>query len=157
MTVDLAALTDADAHDVVDSILAASDEELLAALAGDDVRGEAFRSLLSRLHEYAVPERLAGVRGDVRIELVRRDRVLEAETIRIADGAVVLLEQPQGAPDVVLRTSLLRFVRIVSGERNAGLEYLRGALDIEGRRRPRAGRRRHLRGAGQPGRGRRTP
>jgi len=36
------------------------------------------------------------------------------------------------AADVVLRTSLLRFVRLVSGERNAGLEYLSGKLDIEG-------------------------
>ena len=34
--------------------------------------------------------------------------------------------------DVVLRTSLLRFVRLVSGERNAGIEYLSGKLDIDG-------------------------
>jgi putative sterol carrier protein len=34
--------------------------------------------------------------------------------------------------DVVLHTSLLGFVRLVSGERNAGLEYLSGTLDIEG-------------------------
>ena len=32
----------------------------------------------------------------------------------------------------MLRTSLLRFVRIVSGESNAGLEYLSGKLDIDG-------------------------
>ena len=31
-----------------------------------------------------------------------------------------------------MRTSLLRFVRLVTGERNAGLEYLAGHLDIEG-------------------------
>ena len=34
--------------------------------------------------------------------------------------------------DVVLRTSILRLVRLVSGERNAGLEYLSGKLDIDG-------------------------
>ncbi len=32
----------------------------------------------------------------------------------------------------LLRTSLLRFVRLVSGELNAGLAYLSGKLDIEG-------------------------
>lgn len=33
---------------------------------------------------------------------------------------------------MVLRTSILRFVRLVSGQHNAGREYLSGRLDIEG-------------------------
>lgn len=121
-----------DPEALVAAVRSTSDEELLDLLGDDGARTVAVRGLLSRLHEYAVESQLARVRGDVRLELVRRGRLLQAETIRVGGGAVVLLEQPATAPDVVLRTSLLRFVRIVSGERNAGLEYLRGTLDIEG-------------------------
>ena len=62
----------------------------------------------------------------------------DAEALGAAGAATpddVLLEivdDPEGEVDVVLRTSILRFVRLVSGERNAGLEYLSGKLDIEG-------------------------
>lgn len=117
---------------LVAAVRAASDDELLDLLGSEQSRTVAVRGLLARLHEYAVESQLAEVRGDVRIELERRGRLLQAETIRIGDGTVTLLDEPTDEPGVVLRTSLLRFVRIVSGERNAGLEFLRGTLDIEG-------------------------
>lgn len=117
---------------LVAAVRATSDDELLDLLGSEQARTVALRGLLARLNEYAVESQLARVRGDVRIELVRRGLLLQAETIRIGDGTVTLLQDPPDPPGVVLRTSLLRFVRIVSGERNAGLEFLRGALDIEG-------------------------
>lgn len=125
-------LAETDPQAVVAAIHALADDELTKLLAPDEVRTVALRGLLARLHEYAIEERVAGIRGDVRIELVRRGKVLEAETIRLAAGTVALLDDPSPTAGVVLRSDPVRFVRIVSGERNAGLEYLRGGLDIEG-------------------------
>src|SRR5262249_37550817 len=70
----------------------------------------------------------------VRFDLVRRGTLLERHALALGEGSMTLHRHPPvDAPvDVVLTTSLLRFVRLVSGERNAGLEYLAGTLDIEG-------------------------
>jgi putative sterol carrier protein len=143
---DLAVLHDADEtrvrrlfaetrpEDLVAAIRATPDDALLALIGRDEVRSAAVEGILARLHEYAVPERLSGLRGVVRFDLVRRGTVLERHGLAFADGSMIPrigigAEEPV---DVVLTTSLLRFVRLVSGERNAGLEYLAGTLDIDG-------------------------
>lgn len=120
----------ADPEALVAAVAAASDDELLEIIGRDEVRPAAVEGILARLHEYAVPDRLAQVRGTVRIDLQRRGSLLEQHRLRLTGRAIELgADEPV---DVVLRTSVLRFVRLVSGERNAGLEYLAGKLDIEG-------------------------
>jgi putative sterol carrier protein len=123
---------EADAVELVAAVAATSDDDLLELIGRDDIRPAAIAGILARLHEYAVPERLALLTGVVRIDLERRGRLLEQHALRFDGGAIELLAGPPDTVDVVLRTSILRFVRLVSGERNAGLEYLSGKLDIEG-------------------------
>ena len=126
--------TEADPVEVVEAVRATSDDDLLALIGRDDIRPVAVAAIVSRLHEYAVPERLAALKGVVRFDLERRDVLLERHGLIFGKGT---LEHVPGMPedepvDVVLRTSILRFVRLVSGERNAGLEYLSGKVDIDG-------------------------
>ena len=123
-------LAEVDPQLLVTAFRETTDDGLLTVVGREDVRPVVVRSLLARLHEYAVPARLAEVEGTVSFVLDRRGTVLEEHTIRLHGGAIEVL--PFGPADVLLRTSVLRFVRIISGERNAGLEYLSGQLDIEG-------------------------
>lgn len=91
------------------------------------------RELLAALPTYAVAERLAEVRAVLRVDLVRGREHLATATARIADGDVVVL--PPGAepaPDVVLRAGPDVLAGICTGELNAGMEFVRGSLDIEG-------------------------
>jgi putative sterol carrier protein len=143
---DLAVLHDADEtlaqlffadqrpEDLVAAIRTTSDADLLALLGRDEVRTAVVEGILARLHEYAVPERVALLRGVVRFDLTRRERVLERHALEFRDGSMSprLGLSAREPVDVVLTTGLLRFVRLVSGERNAGLEYLAGHLDIDG-------------------------
>lgn len=106
------------------------DEQLLRLVRVEHVRQAAVTGILSRLAEYAVPERLALVDGVVRLDLARRDELLEQHQFRVSRSVVSLRDR--GEPDVVLRASPLRFLRLVSGDLNAGLEFLSGRLDISG-------------------------
>lgn len=123
-----------DAGVLVAALRATPDDELAAVLGRDEVRAAAVEGILSRLHEYAVPERLAQVHGTVRFDLEHGRGRLERCGLVVDDGTVTFLpDLPASAPaDVVLRTGALLLLRLVSGERNAGLEYLSGSLDIEG-------------------------
>lgn len=93
---------------------------------------ETLSGLLERLPEHAIADRLAGIEGDVRLEVGEPGGPQVSRTVRFDRGAVTVVGAGDGAPDVVLRTSLERFAAIVAGEANAGLEYLRGTLEIEG-------------------------
>jgi putative sterol carrier protein len=111
-----------------------SDDDLLELIAREEIRPAAVEGILARLHEYALADRLAGLHGTIRVDLERRGTILERHGLVFDHGE---LEFRRDMPihehaDVVLSTSILRFVRLVSGERNAGLEYLAGKLDIEG-------------------------
>jgi putative sterol carrier protein len=121
-------------EDLVAAIHAVTDDDLLALVGRDEVRTVAVEGIIERLHEYAVPERLATLHGMVRFDLVRKDILLERHGLEFVNGDMT--PRPHlaaGEPvDVVMTTSLVRFLRLVSGERNAGLEYLGGTLDIEG-------------------------
>jgi putative sterol carrier protein len=146
VTTDLFVLRDADpatarafleaapAEDLVGAIRATLDDDLVALIGRDEVRPVAVEVILGRLHEYAVPDRVAALHGVVRFDLVRGDTLLERHALVLGGGSMAVRRHPPAeAPvDVVLTTSLLRFVRLVSGERNAGLEYLAGTLDIDG-------------------------
>ncbi len=122
------------AEELVAAIRATSDDDLLALVARDEVRPVAVEVILARLHEYAVPERLAALDGVVRFDLGRADRLLERHGLELRHGEIlprpgITADEPV---DVVLTTSVLLFLRLVSGQRNAGLEYLAGTLDIDG-------------------------
>ncbi len=130
----VAFFADVDAVALVAVLAATPDEDLLELIGRDEVRPAAITGILHRRQEYAVPERLTRLHGTVRIDLERRGRLLERHALRFTGGDIEIIDDPEGGGgvDVVLRTSVLRFVRLVSGERNAGLEYLSGKLDIEG-------------------------
>jgi putative sterol carrier protein len=91
-------------------------------------------SALEAADSHAVPDRLARVAGAVRFDLERKGVLLERCGLVLERQSLKLLpDLPESAPvDVVLRTSILSLVRLISGERSAGLEYLSGGLDIEG-------------------------
>jgi putative sterol carrier protein len=122
------------AEDLVAAIHESSDDDLVSLVGRDEIRPVAVEVILARLHEYAIPERLALLHGVVRFDLQLRDRLLERHGLELRGGEIVArphlgVDEPV---DVVLTTDVLRFLRLVSGERNAGLEYLAGTLDIEG-------------------------
>lgn len=125
---------DADPEALVEAVRATDDGLLLELLGRDEVRPAAVTGIVQRLDEYAVPARLAEVKGLVRFDLHGEGTATESRVLELAAGTMRLLE-PDTAPrpaDVTITTSVLRFVRLVSGERNAGLEYLGGTLDIDG-------------------------
>lgn len=111
-----------------------SDDDLMALIARDEIRPATVEGILSRLHEYAIQERVERLAGVVRFDLERRGTLLERHALSFDHGTLKFLPDVAVGEhaDVVLRTSILRFVRLISGERNAGLEYLSGKLDIEG-------------------------
>jgi putative sterol carrier protein len=125
--------SDIDPERLVADVARLSDDELLVLIGRDEVRPAAVAGILGRLHEYAIPERVAALEGVVRFDLERRGTLLERHALAFGDGEMrALTGVGDRAADVVLTTSVLRFVRLVSGERNAGLEYLSGKLDIDG-------------------------
>lgn len=122
-----------DAEALVARLTELPDKDLLDLVGREEVRTAAVAGILSRLDEYADPERLAAVTGRVRFDLERRGKLLERHSVVFTGGGLEVPEPDDGGTaDVVLHTSLLRFVRLVSGENNAALEYLSGKLDIEG-------------------------
>lgn len=120
-----------DAAGLVEAITRVSDDALLGLISREEIRPIAVAGLLARLHDLAIPERLAEMRGVVRFDLERRGTLLERHALAFERGTMTV-ESGSRPADVVLRTSLVRFVRLISGERNAGLEYLSGKLDIDG-------------------------
>lgn len=122
---------DTPAEELVDGVRALDDDALWTLVNRDEIRPVAVAGILGRLHEYAVPAMLERVEGRVRLDLDRRGKVLETHVLSCAGGVLTLTDDP--APvDVTLRTSVVRFIRLISGEHNAGLEYLSGHLDIDG-------------------------
>lgn len=130
----VAFFADADPERLVEAIRATTDDELLPLLKRDEIRTAAVQGILSRLHEYAVEDRLAAVSGSVRFDLERRGVLLERCGLAFRYGTLEFVPAlAEDEPvDVVLRISILRLIRLISGERNAGLEYLSGKLAIEG-------------------------
>lgn len=123
-----------DPEDLVAAVRASSDEELAALVDRPEVRGAAVRGILGRLHEYAVLDRVAEVSGTVRFDLHQGGAVVERHALEVDRGALrpvpdVAADEPA---DVVLTTGVRGFVRLVSGEANAGLELLGGRLAVEG-------------------------
>jgi putative sterol carrier protein len=108
-----------------------SDADLETLLAADHVRETAVRTVLGRLEEFAVPERLAATEGVVRFLLRQPPRTTHAHTLHFRGGRVRPVESG-GEPDVVIEMRLLDFVRLLSGGANAALLHLGGRLVVRG-------------------------
>jgi putative sterol carrier protein len=134
-TLDVAAaqrlFADTPAEELVDGVRALDDDALWSLLDRDEIRPVAVTGILARLHEYAVPAMLERVEGRVGLVLDRRSKVLETHVLSCSGGELRLTDDADPV-DVTLRTSVVRFIRLISGEHNAGLEYLSGHLDIDG-------------------------
>lgn len=120
-----------DAAGLIEAVTRTSDDALLGLISREEIRPIVVAGFLARLRDLAIPERLAAMRGVVRFDLERRGTLLERHALAF-DRGTMTVESDSRPADVVLRTSLVRFVRLISGERNAGLEYLSGKLDIDG-------------------------
>lgn len=119
------------AEELVALVGRADDALLLALIDRDEVRAAAVPGIVARLDEYAIPERLAEIAGTVRFDL-HHGREVERHAVAFGADGIAPVPDEAAAADVVLTTSVLRFVRLVSGQRNAGLELLAGHLDVEG-------------------------
>ena len=126
--------TDSDAEALVAAIRDTSDAELRTLVAREEIRVPAVRGVLSRLHEYADEARLATTTGTVRIDLTRDDARLGHHLLRLRPTRIdVEVDVPASTPaDVVLATTVVGFIRLVSGQGNAALDFLAGRLDVEG-------------------------
>lgn len=127
----------ADPEELVAVVRATDDAELLDLIGRPDVRSAAVPGILARLDEYSIAERLAEVSGVARFDLTHgsgRRAAVESHVLDFADGRLSALSPDEAPhdPDVVISTSLLCFVRLVSGECNAALAFLAGDLDIDG-------------------------
>lgn len=127
-------LADTPAEELVGAIRATSDEELRRLVAREEIRVPAVRGVLSRLQEYADPARLAVLAGTVRVDLTRDDARLGHHLLVLGDGSIgVRVDVPADEPaDLVLATSVLGFIRLVSGQGDAALDYLAGRLLLQG-------------------------
>lgn len=126
-----------DAELIVAMVEDTSDRDLERLLADEAVRAAAVGSVLARLDEYAVEERLATVKGTVAFCLALPKKGEELYLLEFQEGGVDVVPPsggaaPAGAPDVTISCRMLEFVRLVTGGVNAALLYLGGRLDIQG-------------------------
>lgn len=126
-----------DAELVVALVADTSDRDIEKLLADEAVRAAALGSVLARLDEYAVPERLASVKGTVAFRLALPKRGEETYVLEFQEGGVDVVPPSGGpgepaTPDVTIACGMLEFVRLVTGGVNAALLYLGNRLAIDG-------------------------
>jgi putative sterol carrier protein len=113
-----------------------ADRDIEELLADGAVRTAAVGSVLARLDEYAVRERLAAVKGTVAFRLALPKRGEEVYILEFQEGGVDVVPPGTGTaaltPDVTISCGMLEFVRLVTGGANAALLYLGDRLAIEG-------------------------
>lgn len=126
-----ALVAEADATALLAAVRGSSDAELQAVIERDEIRAAAVGAVVGRIGDLVLADRLGGITGTARVELVHDERVIARTGLRIADGAIAVVAADEPA-DVTLRSPVLVLLRLVSGERNAGMEYLSGRLDIDG-------------------------
>ena len=121
-----------DAELIVKLAAATSDRDLERLLADEVLRAAAVGSVLSRLDEYAVEERLAAVSGSVVFRLRLPKRGEETYVLQFGDSGVTVEPPGRHKADVTIACDLLDFVRLVTGKANAALLYLGDRLQITG-------------------------
>lgn len=123
---------ESDAELIVKLVAATDDCDLERLLADRAVRAAAVGSVLARLDEYAVEERLASVNGTVVFCLRLPKRGEEVYALAFRDSGVNVVS-PDGLDcDVTITCRMLDFVRMVTGGTNAALLYLGERLGIQG-------------------------
>lgn len=121
------------AEELVATVNGLDDGELNDLLSVPDTRATVLAAVVERLPEFAVPDKLRAMSGTVRLQLRTRDQPDLNHVLSFESGTyAVRLDAGEEPVDVVLKTSASRFLRIASGEVNAGLAYLGGNLRIEG-------------------------
>lgn len=128
---DLAAfLRDAEPVALVESIRAASDDEILAATHDVGHGSGVVVGVMGRIGELAVPALLA--EADGRICWQCAERPGEAVTMRLHDGVVEVEPGTAGAADVVVRGTDLQLLRLVAGQLDVAVAYLGNRIGITG-------------------------
>ncbi|HYG94605.1 MAG TPA: SCP2 sterol-binding domain-containing protein [Nocardioides sp.] len=120
--------------DLVDALRATPDAELDALVGRDEIRLSVISAVLRRLPEQVIAEQVRGVSGTAAVEVEHRGRVIARSALVLTDGdlAVETDVPPSARADVVFRAPVVAVARLLTGERNAGLEYLAGRLAIDG-------------------------
>lgn len=125
-----------DAEKIVELVGATSDRDLERLLKHDPLRSAAVASVLARLHEYAVAERLVQVQGSVAFRLRPPGRGEETYVLLFRSSELTVVPPPEsaevGAPEVTITCGMLEFVRLVTGGANAALLHLENRLAIDG-------------------------
>lgn len=124
-----------DAEEIVALAQATSDAEVERLLRRTDVRSAAVGSVLARLDEYAVPDRLSRVQGRVSFRLGVSRREDETYLVAFEEGGVHVVPPPEShgsGADVTVTTDMLHFLRMVTGGANAALLHLGDRLAIDG-------------------------
>lgn len=124
-----------DAETVVALAQGTPDADLERLLADETVRTAAIGSVLARLDEYAVRERLEKVDGRVGFRLGLPRRGEETYLLLFQDGEVAVVppaEAGRHGADVTIGCGAVDFVRMVTGGANAALLHLADRLSIDG-------------------------
>ncbi|MDQ3155200.1 MAG: SCP2 sterol-binding domain-containing protein [Actinomycetota bacterium] len=120
------------AEDIARLVSTAADSELRKLIEDDELREAAVDAGLNRFQEFAVPERLAEVKGRVRFVVTRPRGADDRYDAEFGGGEVDVSPAGSGKPDVTISTGALDFVRLVSGTASAALLLLSGRLRVEG-------------------------
>jgi putative sterol carrier protein len=123
---------ESDAELIVKLAAATSDRDLDRLLSDETARAAAVGSVLARLDEFAVEERLASVKGTVCFRLRLSTRREEVHVLQFGEGGVTVVPPSGVDSDVAITCDMLDFVRLVTGGVNAALLYLADRLRIEG-------------------------
>jgi putative sterol carrier protein len=124
---------EAAAETVVALVQATPDGALHRLLEDGPVRQAAVGSILARLDEYALTDRLARVEGTVAFRLRLTRRKEETYVLAFDSGQVSVVPSPADREaDVTIVCGALELVRLITGGANAALLYLGDRLAIEG-------------------------
>lgn len=126
-----------DAEKIVELVSSAPDRELERLLGDEAVRSAAVGSVLARLHEYAVAERLVEVEGRVAFRLRPPGKRGEETYLLLFERRELTVVPPSDgpgaqAPEVTITCGMLEFVRLVTGGANAALLHLENRLALDG-------------------------
>ena len=119
-----------DAVTVTDLLRRTDDGELATLLDDPTFRDAAVVAILHRFPEFADAERLSEIKGTVRFDLLRGKSTGEQHTLEFGSGTVSVVAGDTA--DVTITSQLLDFARMVTGQCNAALLYLRGDLRVDG-------------------------
>jgi len=121
-----------DAERIIGLVHYASDSELEALVALPQVREPAIRHVLARLDEFAIPERLATIKGVVQFHIAVPGGGVDRHAVRFDGTSVTVIDLDGQEPDVTIETDAVDFVRLVSGGANAALLFLADRLSLTG-------------------------